>query len=86
MSVDLICQKDSDLLTDPCQQQICVESAFIPGLAPGYTKVVLEMVDRTFYESPYLISFFPFFCATEDSGISTEVLLRINVGHPAAGG
>lgn len=86
MSMDFVCQKDGDLLTDPCQQEVRMKCPFIPGLSSSSTKVILEVVDSSFYNGPDLIGFIPFFRTAQDSGIGPEVHLWINISHTAAGG
>ena len=74
-----------DKLCNPCKQQIGVQSLFIPGLASGNTKAVLEMVNGLFNCYSDLVGGIPFLRATDSAGVGTQVFLRINIKHPVTG-
>lgn len=59
---------------------------FIPGLTSGHTETVLEMVNGFFNIHPDFIGVAPFIRSAQDTRVGAQVLLRINVKHPATGG
>ena len=85
MLMDLISNDHRNKLCNSGKQQVSMQSLFILGFAAGNTKAVLEMVNGFFNSGPYLIGGIPFICTTERTGVSTQVLLGIDIKHPAAG-
>lgn len=55
------------------------------GSASGQSKAVFEVVNGAFHGSPYLIGLIPLGSSAQSAGIRPQVLLRIDVDHPAAG-
>lgn len=86
MLMDLISDHHRDELGDPSEQQVGMQGLFIPGLTPGNTKTVLEMVDGSFHSPPDLIDGLPSIRAAEGARISPQVLFRIEVEHAPTGG
>lgn len=85
MLMDFICNHYGNQLGNSGKQQVCMESLFIVGFAPGNTETILEMADRFFHIHPHFIDGIPFRRVTDCSGISTEVLCRIDINHSSAG-
>lgn len=55
------------------------------GPASGQSKAVFEVVDGAFDGSPDLIGLISLGSTSQSGGIRPQVLLRIDVDHPAAG-
>lgn len=85
MLMDLISNNHRDELCDPSKQQIGVQSLFISGLAPGNTKAVLEMADGLFNSRSDLVGGSPLVRTAERTRAGTQILLGIDIKHPAAG-
>ena len=85
MFMDFICNDYTNKLGDPCKQQVGMECFFILCPAAGNTETVLKVVDGFFNIYTYFVSVVPFFCPADCSGVSTEILFRINVYHSSTG-
>jgi hypothetical protein len=72
-------------LGDSGKKQVSVQCFFVLCFTSCHTKTILEVVDGFFYIYSDLISEIPFFCSTDCSGISAEILFGINVYHPSTG-
>lgn len=73
-------------LCDSGKQQICMESFLILGFTSGDTETVFEMADGFFYVHTYFIGGVPFIRIPESARVCPQILFRINIKHPAAGG
>ena len=45
------------------------------------TEIIFDVIDISFDSSPDFISVIPFFGSADRSGISTKILLRVDVDH-----
>lgn len=84
--MDLVSHHNGYKLCDSGKQQIRMECFLILGLASGNTETVFEMVDGFFHIHTDFIGGDPFLRTPESAGISPEILFRIDIEHPAAGG
>lgn len=62
-----------------------MECFFILCFTPRNTEAVFKVVNGFFHVSTDFIGGIPFFCATDCSRVSAEILFWINVDHPPAG-
>ena len=85
MLMDLIRNHYGNQLGNPGKQQVCMKCLLILCFSPGNTKTVLKVVNGFFHIHTDLIGGIPLLCTTDSSGISTEVLLWIDVDHSSAG-
>ena len=84
--MDLVSHHNGYKLCDSGKQQIRMECFLILGLTSGDTETVFEMVDGFFHIHTYFIGGDPFLRTPESAGISPEILFRVYIEHPAAGG
>ena len=84
--MDFVCIHYGNKLGNSSKQQISMESFFILRPTSCNTKTVFEVVDSFFNIYPYFIGTVQFFCTADCSGVSEEILFRINVNHSSAGG
>ena len=84
MMVDFVCENNSNKLGDTGKNQISMKRLFILSPASSKTKIILDMIDVSFNNSPDFIGVISFFGSANCSGISTKVFLRINVDHTSA--
>lgn len=84
--MELVSHHNSYKLCDSGKQQVRMECFLILGLTSGDTGTVLEMVDGFFHIHTYFIGGVPFLRTPESAGISPEILVRVNIEHPATGG
>ncbi len=86
MPVQFISHHYSNKLGNPGEKQAGMKRFFILRFTPGNTETVLEMVDCLLNIYPDLIGGIPFGRAADRTRIGAQVLLGINIKHPAAGG
>ena len=84
--MELVSHYNSYKLCNSGKQQIRMECFLILGPASCDTETVLEMVNGFFHIHTYFIGGVPFQRTPENAGISPEILFRVNIEHPAAGG
>lgn len=63
-----------------------MERFFVPRAPPGKAEIIFIMVDGTLYGGTYFVSFIPFLCSTDNTGISAKILFRIKIYHPSTAG
>ena len=84
--MDLVSNQHCNKLCDSGKQQVSVQSLFIPGFPSRDTKAVLEVVNGLFNGHSDPVGGIPFIRSPDCTGVGTQVFLRINIKHPAAGG
>lgn len=85
MLMDFICDHYGKQLGNPGKQQVCMKCFLILCFPPGNTKTVLKVVNGFFHIHTDFIGGIPLLCTTDSSGISTEVLLWIDINHFSTG-
>ena len=85
MFMDFVNYQHCNKLCDSGKQQVGVQSLFVLGFTSCNTKTVLEVVDGFFNGHSDFIGGIPFIRTTDCTGIGTQIFLRINIEHSAAG-
>lgn len=75
----------SDKLGNACEKKVCMECFLILSFTSGNAETIFKVIDRFFNIAPDFVGFIPFFRASLNTRISTEVFLWIDVDHPSAG-
>ena len=81
MMFDLIGEYNSNELCDTGKDQISMQCLLILGSSSCKTEIIFDVVDISFDNSPDFIGIIPFFGSTNRSGISTQILFRVDVDH-----
>ena len=78
---DLIGENNSNELCDTGKDQISMQCLLILGSSSCKTEIIFDVVDISFDNSPDFIGVIPFFGSANRSGISTQILFRVDVDH-----
>ena len=81
--IDFIRKYNCYQLGNSCKDQIGVKCFLILSSSSGQTKIILDVVNISFYGGSDFVSVIPFFCTTDSARIGTEILFRINIHHSA---
>ena len=81
--IDFIRKYNCYQLGNSCKDQIGVKCFLILGSSSGQTKIILDVVNISFYGGSDFVSVIPFLCTTDSARIGTEILFRINIHHSA---
>ena len=84
--IDFIRKYNCYQLGNSCKDQIGVKCFLILSSSSGQTKIILDVVNISFYGGSDFVGVIPFFCTTNSSRIGTKVFFRINIHHSAARG
>lgn len=79
-------EKNSNEMCDTRQDQIRMQRLLILCSASYKTEIIFDVVDISFDNSPYFIGAIPFFGSADRSGISAQILFRIDINHTTASG
>ena len=75
--IDFIRKYNCYQLGNSCKDQIGVKCFLILSPSSGQTKIILDVVNISFYGGSDFVSVIPFFCTTDSARIGTEILFRI---------
>ena len=83
---DFIGENNSNELCDTRKDQISMQRLLILCSAACKTEIIFDVVDISFDNSPCFIGVIPFFGSADRSGISAQILFRIDINHTPASG
>lgn len=70
--IDFIRKYNCYQLGNSCKDQIGVKCFLILSSSSGQTKIILDVVNISFYGGSDFVSVIPFFCTTDSARIGTE--------------
>lgn len=83
MLMYFVSQHNGNELCYSGEDQVGMQCFFIPGAAPGETEVFFDMVDVTFHNGTCFVGILPFFCSADSAGISSEMVVLLDIYHPS---
>lgn len=84
--IDFIRKYNCYQLGNSCKDQIGVKCFLILSSSSGQTKIILDVVNISFYGGSDFVGVMPFFGTANNPRIGTKILFRINIDHSAARG